>query len=85
MDNIEKALKKLKRMKVNELYNNDSMDEFKSKFDGIWWKVLHEYEIYSEGQVSEDEGHLTSSTAKTTYKWLKESQHLTIDFKDIKF
>lgn len=87
MKTVEQAMKKLKRLKVNELYNDDALHEFESEFDGVWWRVLHEYDMYEEGQIDEEfkHEHLNKQTAKTTYKWLEETQHLTINFKDMRF
>lgn len=82
---IETALKRLSRMKVNELYEYDSgaIEDNETEFDMIWKRVLHEYEMYvdKEGDYQfYDENELdllTMSSAITTLKWLVATRHLT--------
>ena len=40
--NIEKAMKRLRRMKVAKLISNDGSNEYQSEFDCVWWSVLRE-------------------------------------------
>ncbi|MEG1482586.1 hypothetical protein [Clostridium sp.] len=87
IEKIEKALKKWNRLKVSQLALIDNCDEHENYFDHIWWRTLHEYDMYDEGQIDEEfkNEHLNKQTAKTTYKWLKDNQDLTIEFKDVQF
>lgn len=90
MDNtkleIEKALKKWKRIKVSKLAITNDREEgnYESYFDYIWWRSLHEYDLYRENEIDEEEDHLDKRSATTTLKWLKENQNLTTEFKDVK-
>lgn len=82
---VETALKKLSRMKVNKLYEYDSgaIEDNETEFDMIWKRVLHEYEMYVEEEGDYqfcDEKELdllTMSSAITTLKWLVSTRHLT--------
>lgn len=85
MKTVEQAMKKLSRIKVGRLYNDDKPDKsWKSEFDFVWWMVLTELDVYRENFCygDDDVDHLDKNSAKTAYKWLKETQHLTIEFKD---
>ena len=89
MKSIEQAMKKLKRIKVGKLYDDDialpkEQGGYEQQFDRTWWMVLHELDLYREGEYEEGE-HLDKKSAETAYKWLKETQHLTIEFKNTKF
>ena len=82
---IETALKRLSRMKVNELYEYDSgaIEDNETEFDMIWKRVLHEYEMYvdKEGDYQyydeKELNMLTVGSAVTTLKWLVSTRHLT--------
>lgn len=85
MKTIEQAMKKLSRIKVGRLYNNDIPDNsWKSEFDFTWWMVLVECDLYRQGEIDEDDEHLDSKSLKTALKWLKETQHLTTEFRETK-
>ncbi len=80
----EKALTKLREMKVFKLRNEDVYGTFENEFDELWWTVLHEYDLYMEGEVGESidiEERLCKSSAIETYEWLVSAQSLTSEFK----
>jgi len=74
----EKAISKGSRLKAFKVRNDDS----ENSFDDIWLHVLHEVDLFEEG---EDNAVINKSQAARTRKWLEETQLLTIDFKDMKF
>ncbi len=77
----KKALKRLWRMKVASVMNDDYVEsENESYFDFVWWQVLHEYDLFIEGECDD----LTKAQAETAKRWLKETQHLTIEHKNMK-
>lgn len=82
---VEKAIKKWNKLKVSKIaLVDDSMEtiekEYQSYFDYIWYRTLFEYDLYIENQ---DNNQLTTTTAKSTFKWLKENRHLTKEFSKV--
>lgn len=75
-----KALKKLDKLKVSDVMIRDEFyqGEYKCYFDSMWWSTLREFDLFKENQESE----LTKVSAKSTEKWLKDNQRLTIEYKD---
>lgn len=58
----EKAIRELKRMKVFELLGFD----FEATFADVWWLVLHEVDMYTEGY----ERLMRKNQAQTADRWL---------------
>lgn len=64
------ALKRLESLKVNEYRNVDYYAQ--DSFDRVWWSVLHEVDMYEEGEESP----LNKTTYKGAKNWLKSFVHL---------
>ena len=64
------ALERLERLKVNEYRNIDYWAQ--DSFDRVWWSVLHEVDMYEEGEESP----LNKTTYKGAKNWLKSFVHL---------
>ena len=67
---IRTALERLESLKVNE-YRNVDYHAQKSFYD-VWWSVLHEVDLYEEGEGSQ----LNKTTFKGAKNWLKSFSHL---------
>ena len=77
-DNIpqdcEKAIRELKRLKVDSLIARD----FEETFADVWWLVLHEVDLYAEGEYCQevsrcdwaDPTAMNIRHAKSADKWL---------------
>lgn len=64
------ALERLESLKVNEYRNVDYYAQ--DSFDRVWWSVLHEVDMYEEGEESP----LNVTTLKGAKNWLKSFSHL---------
>lgn len=64
------ALERLESLKVNEYRNVDYWTQ--DSFDRVWWSVLHEVDMYEEGEESP----LNKTTYKGAKNWLKSFVHL---------
>lgn len=64
------ALERLESLKVNEYRNVDYWAQ--DSFDRVWWSVLHEVDLYEEGEESP----LNKTTCKGAKNWLKSFAHL---------
>lgn len=67
---IRIALERLESLKVNEYRNVDYCAQ--DSFDKVWWSVLHEVDMYEEGEESP----LNKTTCKGAKNWLKSCSHL---------
>lgn len=74
----EKAISKGSRLKAFKVRNDDQ----ENSFDDVWFHVLHEVDLSEEG---EDTAAINKNQAATAKKWLKETQLITTEFKDMKF
>lgn len=69
----EKAVAELKRMKVFRLCGWD----YEETFADVWWLVLHEVDLYAEGEYGQESGfiesdpaYLNKRSAKAADNWL---------------
>ena len=67
---IRTALERLEGLKVNEYRNVDYWAQ--RSFGDVWWSVLHEVDLYEEGEESP----LNKTTCKGAKNWLKSFSHL---------
>lgn len=72
-EDCAKAVKELKHLKVFNLCAWD----YEETFTDVWWLVLHEVDLYAEGEYGQGEGfiesdpaYLNSRSAKAADKWL---------------
>ena len=73
----EKAINKGKRLKAFKLRNDDT----ENSFDDIWFHVLHEVDLFEEG---EDTAVINKSQAIAAKRWLRETQSLTSELVNLK-
>lgn len=78
-DDCQKAISKLKRLKVHELAAYDWEDTFAD----VWWRVLHEVDMWDEGEYRKeasatvsDPAALSRSQTNVARKWLVEYEPL---------
>jgi hypothetical protein len=64
------ALERLEKLAVNKYRNDDY--SWQDSFDKIWYSVLHEVDLYEEGEESP----LNKTTVKGAKNWLKSFAHL---------
>ena len=69
-ETIRIALERLESLKVNEYRNVDYHAQ--CSFGDVWWSVLHEVDLYEEGEESP----LNKTTCKGAKNWLKSYSHL---------
>ena len=67
---IRIAIERLEGLKVNEYRMDDY--SYQDSFDKVWWSVLHEVDLYEEGEESP----LNKTTYKGAKGWLKSFSHL---------
>lgn len=67
---IRIALERLEKLKVNEYRIDDY--HWQDSFDKVWWSVLHEVDLYEEGE----ETLMNGTTYKGAKNWLKSFAHL---------
>lgn len=67
---IRIALERLEKLKVNEYRYVDYHAQ--TSFDDVWRSVLHEVDLYEEGEESP----LNKTTCKGAKNWLKSFSHL---------
>ena len=60
----------MESLKVDEYRNIDYCAQ--DSFDRVWWSVLHEVDMYEEGEESP----LNKTTCKGAKNWLKSFSHL---------
>lgn len=74
---IGEALKRLHRLKVWRLcYMADSKSATSTSFVEIWWAVLHEVDMYVEGEFTVADGGMNKAQAKRADEWLIETADL---------
>lgn len=64
------ALRRLESLKVNECRYDDYASQ--DSFDAIWRSVLHEVDLYEEGE----ESMLNKNSCRGAKNWLKSFSHL---------
>ena len=64
------ALQKLETLAVSKYRNDDY--SYQDSFDKIWRSVLHEVDLYEEGEESQ----LTKNAVRGAKNWLKAYSHL---------
>ena len=69
-ETVRIALERLESLKVNEYRNVDYHAQ--RSFGDVWWSVLHEVDLYEEGEESP----LNKTTCKGAKNWLKSFSHL---------
>jgi hypothetical protein len=70
-ERIQIALERLESLAVDSFRNNDYCAQ--KSFDDVWWSVLHEVDMYREG---EEHGFKSVRSVQATEKWLKSFSHL---------
>lgn len=70
-ERIQIALHWLEGLAVNKIRNVDY--SYQDSFDKVWWSVLHEVDMYEEG---ENNGFRSIKSVEATKKWLKNFSHL---------
>ena len=72
-DDCKKAISELKRLKVHKLAGYD----YEETFSDVWWLVLHEVDLYSEGEcgsdgrfIDVDPSYMNKVQAKRADQWL---------------
>ena len=84
-EDCKKAISELKKLKVHRLCAYD----YEETFADVWWLVLHEVDLYAEGEYGSD-GEFTftepcflnKSQAKNADKWLIKYLHLFNKYKN---
>lgn len=82
-DDCKKAISELKRMKVHGLCAYDYEDTFAD----VWWLVLHEVDMWDEGEYrmeadanESDPCYMNRKQANTARKWLVKWESLFIKY-----
>ena len=70
-ERIQIALERLEGLAVDRFRNDDYSAQ--KSFDDVWWSVLHEVDLYEEG---EETGFRSVRSVEATKKWLKSFSHL---------
>ena len=70
-ERIQIALERLEGLAVDRFRNDDYSDQ--KSFDDVWWSVLHEVDLYEEGEETEFR---SVRSVEATKKWLKSFSHL---------
>lgn len=70
-ERIQIALERLEGLAVDRFRNDDY--SAKKSFDDVWWSVLHEVDLYEEGEETEFR---SVRSVEATKKWLKSFSHL---------
>jgi len=65
-EDCTKAITELKRMKV---FGCCAWD-FEEDFSDVWWLVLHEVDMFVEGEFTAKDGGMTKAQAKRADDWL---------------
>ena len=68
---IQIALERLEGLAVDRFRNDDYSAQ--KSFDDVWWSVLHEVDLYEEGEETEFR---SVRSVEATKKWLKSFSHL---------
>lgn len=70
-ERIQIALERLEGLAVDRFRNDDYSAQ--KSFDDVWWSVLHEVDLYEEGEETEFRSVRSVEAIK---KWLKSFSHL---------
>lgn len=70
-ERIQIALERLESLAVDRFRNDDYSAQ--KSFDDVWWSVLHEVDLYEEGEETEFR---SVRSVEATKKWLKSFSHL---------
>lgn len=70
-ESLQIALERLEGLAVDKFRNDDYLAQ--KSFDDVWWSVLHEVDMYHEG---EEHGFKSVRSVQATEKWLKSFSHL---------
>lgn len=70
-EQIQIALERLEGLAVDRFRNDDYSAQ--KSFDDVWWSVLHEVDLYEEGEETEFR---SVRSVEATKKWLKSFSHL---------
>jgi len=70
-ERIPIALERLEGLAVDRFRNDDYSAQ--KSFDDVWWSVLHEVDLYEEGEETEFR---SVRSVEATKKWLKSFSHL---------
>lgn len=70
-ERIQIALERLEGLAVDRFRNDDYSAQ--KSFDDVWWSVLHEVDLYEEGEETEFR---SVRSVEATKKWLKNFSHL---------
>lgn len=70
-ERIQIALERLEGLAVDRFRNDDY--SVQKSFDDVWWSVLHEVDLYEEGEETEFR---SVRSVEATKKWLKSFSHL---------
>ena len=65
------AIERLEGLAVDRFRNDDYSAQ--KSFDDVWWSVLHEVDLYEEGEETEFR---SVRSVEATKKWLKSFSHL---------
>lgn len=78
-EDCKKAIGELRRLKV---YRLAAVDDCVDSFADEWWMVLHEVDLYVEGEFTEEDGGMNKAQAKRADKWLVDHLDLFNKYKD---
>lgn len=70
-ERIQIALERLEGLAVDRFRNDDYSAQ--KSFDDVWWSVLHEVDLYEEGEETEFR---SVRSVEATKRWLKSFSHL---------
>lgn len=78
-EDCKQAIKELKRLRV---YNLAALDDCIKSFADVWWMVLHEIDMYVEGEYTTEDGGLTLKQARRADAWLIKNVSLFNKYRD---
>lgn len=70
-ERIQIALERLEGLAVDRFRNDDYSAQ--KSFEDVWWSVLHEVDLYEEGEETEFR---SVRSVEATKRWLKSFSHL---------
>ena len=76
-DDCKKAISELKRLKAHRLAGYDNEETFAD----VWWCILHEVDLYADGDPEEAKFSLNLKQAQTADRWLCRWVHLFNKYK----
>lgn len=78
-EDCRQAIKELKRLRV---YSCAALDDCIDSFADVWWMVLHEVDMYVEGEFTTADGGMTRAQAAKADAWLMRHVGLFNKYKD---